>query len=114
MRSKSCCGGATCGGAADVGPPCIRLAARLLGASFLLKEAGFWGVIGVNGVGVGAGLSASEDGVAAAGPVVEVFFGRYSQMSVTSILSRGAPVTLPSAVPSPFCPWGSLPWTDWE
>ena len=35
------------------------------------------GVMGVEGVGVGGGFSASEDGVAAVGPVVEVFFRRY-------------------------------------
>ncbi len=34
------------------------------------------GVMGVEGVGVGGGFSASDDGVAAAGPVVEVFLGR--------------------------------------
>ena len=32
--------------------------------------------MGVGGVGVGGGFSASEDGVAAVGPVVGVFFGR--------------------------------------
>ena len=48
----------------------------------LLKDDGFWGVAGVKGVGVGGGLSASADGVAAVAPVVEGFLGRYDWMSV--------------------------------
>lgn len=46
------------------------------------------GVTGVKGVGVGGGFSASDDGVAAAGPVVEVFLGRYGYMSVSLYLHR--------------------------
>ena len=75
----SCCGGTTCAGAPDVGPPCIMLTVWLFCVSvfwLLLKDWGFMGVMGVEGVGVGGGFSASDDGVAAAGPVVEVFFGR--------------------------------------
>jgi len=61
------------------------------------------GVTGVKGVGVGGGFSASEDGVAAAGPVVEVFLGRCGCMSISLYVGRLVYTILPCGFPSPFC-----------